>query len=292
MGEIHAVIKTNSVNGAASVLNITSSAVSQSLNKLRTEYKDPLFVRDGRGLKPTSFALQVYDQIKEALAILSNNSQIEAEFDPLTSDRVFKLAIHYDLDIIIYTKLITLLKEIAPNIKIEMIKNSDDEGDLQNTLRLRKADLIITSLELKDLSYKNDLIHKESLYVFARKNHPLLKDGAMTKEIFFEAEHAGVSMGKQTQSKLKTLSKVNLSERNVTYTTNSLLNMVFTTAQSDLFSVAYGKVYDMVKDLNIVDVYPLPFDCFDLPIYMTWHKTFEKDEGLKWLRSQVKCLLK
>jgi LysR family transcriptional activator for leuABCD operon len=53
-----AVMKSKSVNAAAEALNVTPPAVSHALNRLRDQYQDALFIRQGRGITPTSFALE------------------------------------------------------------------------------------------------------------------------------------------------------------------------------------------------------------------------------------------
>ena len=67
-----AVMKSKSVNDAATALNITAPAVSHALNKLRDQYQDPLFVRQGRGIVPTNFAIELHAEIKEPLSLLIN----------------------------------------------------------------------------------------------------------------------------------------------------------------------------------------------------------------------------
>ncbi|MDI4751562.1 LysR family transcriptional regulator, partial [Salmonella enterica subsp. enterica serovar Anatum] len=41
------------ISKAAETLYITPSAVSQSLQRLRTQFNDPLFIRSGKGITPT-----------------------------------------------------------------------------------------------------------------------------------------------------------------------------------------------------------------------------------------------
>lgn len=49
-----AVYVHNGIVNAAKILNITPSAISQSLNKLRALFPDPLFIRKGQGVTPTA----------------------------------------------------------------------------------------------------------------------------------------------------------------------------------------------------------------------------------------------
>lgn len=100
-----AVLTTGSVADAAKKLGISSPAISQALNKLREQYSDPLFIKDGRGIKATKFANELHEEIKEPLAILLNSSDLHKSFDPLTSNRVFKIATHTDFDLLFFSTL-------------------------------------------------------------------------------------------------------------------------------------------------------------------------------------------
>ncbi|MCU7007030.1 LysR family transcriptional regulator, partial [Escherichia coli] len=51
-----AVYVHKGIVNAAKVLNLTPSAISQSIQKLRVIFPDPLFIRKGQGVTPTAFA--------------------------------------------------------------------------------------------------------------------------------------------------------------------------------------------------------------------------------------------
>lgn len=53
---LDALLREGSVTGAAASLDMQVSSVSRMLGELRDLYKDPIFIRTGRGLKPTPFA--------------------------------------------------------------------------------------------------------------------------------------------------------------------------------------------------------------------------------------------
>lgn len=51
-----AVYVHKGIVNAAKILNLTPSAISQSIQKLRAIFPDPLFIRKGQGLTPTAYA--------------------------------------------------------------------------------------------------------------------------------------------------------------------------------------------------------------------------------------------
>ncbi|MHC5879579.1 LysR family transcriptional regulator, partial [Streptococcus pyogenes] len=56
-----------SISQAAQTLFITPSAVSQSLQRLRNQLDDPLFVRSGKGITPTTAAINLHRHLERNL---------------------------------------------------------------------------------------------------------------------------------------------------------------------------------------------------------------------------------
>jgi DNA-binding transcriptional LysR family regulator len=75
---LHAVATHGSLNAAADVLNVTTSAVSQQLAKLEEEVGEQLLERRGRGVGLTDAATLLAAHASRALSVLT---QAEAELD-------------------------------------------------------------------------------------------------------------------------------------------------------------------------------------------------------------------
>lgn len=56
-----------SISKAAAMLFITPSAVSQSLQRLRQQLNDPLFVRVGKGMTPTTACVNLHYHLQQNL---------------------------------------------------------------------------------------------------------------------------------------------------------------------------------------------------------------------------------
>ena len=62
-----AVYVHKGIVNAAKVLNLTPSAISQSIQKLRSIFPDPLFIRKGQGVTPTAYAAHLHEYISQGL---------------------------------------------------------------------------------------------------------------------------------------------------------------------------------------------------------------------------------
>lgn len=75
-----------SISKAAESLYITPSAVSQSLQRLRAQFNDPLFIRSGKGIAPTTTGLNLHHHLEKNLKGLEqtinivNKSELKKNF--------------------------------------------------------------------------------------------------------------------------------------------------------------------------------------------------------------------
>ena len=86
------LLREKSVGRAANQLNLTSSAVSHALKRLRMLFDNELLVRDGRRMVPTARG----QSLSETLPILLEQVKVTLTepkpFDPSTSTQIFRLA--------------------------------------------------------------------------------------------------------------------------------------------------------------------------------------------------------
>jgi DNA-binding transcriptional LysR family regulator len=86
-----AILESSSVSIAADRLDVTQSAVSHTLAKLRRILGDPLFVRSGQGLSPTKTAISLKEPVQKALDDLKGLTDQRA-FDPRSERMRFVIA--------------------------------------------------------------------------------------------------------------------------------------------------------------------------------------------------------
>jgi DNA-binding transcriptional LysR family regulator len=102
------VLEEVSVSRAATRLGVSQSAVSHTLDKLRTILDDPLFERMGRGIQPTDKARSLEPSIRALLVQLKSLTSPE-DFNPETKSMRFTIATNdFPLQLIFPTLLAKL----------------------------------------------------------------------------------------------------------------------------------------------------------------------------------------
>ncbi len=89
---LHVLLEECSVTHAARRLNLSQSAVSKSLTRLREQFDDPLFTRTAHGMAPTPRAQALLPLLDHLLREVEQLTA-PAEFVPETSERHFKMAL-------------------------------------------------------------------------------------------------------------------------------------------------------------------------------------------------------
>ena len=85
-----AIMMEGSITQAAERLSMTQPAVSNAVARMRSMWKDDLFIRQGRAIQPTLFATNLWTKVRQPLSNLSDAIE-PVSFDPLTSTRTFHI---------------------------------------------------------------------------------------------------------------------------------------------------------------------------------------------------------
>ena len=93
-----ALMQEGSVTRAGYKLNLSQSAVSAALGRLRKLFDDPLFERTRGGMAPTAKALSLSVSLGPSLSNIANVILEDAEFEPWQSSRSFHLAMSDDIE--------------------------------------------------------------------------------------------------------------------------------------------------------------------------------------------------
>lgn len=282
-----AVIKSKSVNEAAEVLNITAPAVSHALNRLRDEYQDPLFIRQGRGIVPTNFAIELHNEIQEPLSLLLNGSKSRQDFDPELSQRTFRISSHKDIDLIVVPLLVRYKNVHAPNVTIQADIEHLNEQDRHDDLRRRRVDVILATVPLEDRGYHNEVLFEQELVVTVSKDHPRIQS-ELTMEDFLRESHITWKTQRLNTNTLDSVAiDVALPPRQVAYSTGSGVTALVMAAQTDWLAVSAQWQAEKLAESLGLNVFPIPFETQKVPVYMTWHQSQKNDKGHEWFRQAI-----
>jgi len=171
-----AAYEEGSLSGAARRLSLTQPAVSHALARLRATFRDELFVRQSRGMRPTPAADALYGRVREALAIVRGAVDESRGFDPATSRRRFSVAIPHPLGPLLAVRLMERMAGAAPGVEI-VFSTRSRPVDLEKDLVAGRFDLALDWIAPRAGVLTTDPAFTEGIAALVRSGHPALAGG-------------------------------------------------------------------------------------------------------------------
>ena len=88
-----ALMLERNVTRVAEKLFLGQPTISSALNRLRTLFNDPLFIRVGHRMEPTARAEEIIQHLSPALDSLSSALSLTHDFDPSISTMTFRIGL-------------------------------------------------------------------------------------------------------------------------------------------------------------------------------------------------------
>ncbi len=162
------LLREKSVARTAEQLNLTSSAVSHALKRLRLLFDNELLVRDGRRMVPTARGQGLAETLPSILAQVEQTLATPQPFDPAGSTRSFRLAAP-DFISSLLPHLLKVVAEDAPGVSVELAAVSPSV--VLDMSQGQYDALIAPSFKQKD-DLRGATIGAWPWMVYGRKNHP------------------------------------------------------------------------------------------------------------------------
>lgn len=281
------IFETQSVSAAAKQLDLTQSAASHALKRLRLAMGDPLFVRTPSGMKPTPYAQKVAEAIGRPLEDLYLGIGIGRAFDPTVSQRTFKLYLSDVGQLVLLPRLLSFLATHAPLTKIRVVSAS--KVNPETALEHGEIDLAIGYLNSLVSGFYQKKLFREHYVCVVRKDHPLFRKGMSVKS-FENAHHAVADSTGMAHAQLdRELASAGI-RRSVQLRVPEYMVLPFVVQESDLMVIMPSRLADQFSKLVPLKTMPLPINTKPYDINVYWHSRYNADPANIWLRRSIAAL--
>jgi DNA-binding transcriptional LysR family regulator len=281
-----AILETRSVTIAAATLNLTQSAVSNQLARLRDAFDDPLFVRTSEGMVPTPRAMAMADQIRKSLVAIRFCVEEQLGFDPATSDRTFKVFMSDVGQLVFLPRLLERITRVAPLVSIHTVQVPPSRlRDL--ALESGEVDLAAGYFEDFDGSFRQQMLFEESYVGMVRRGHPTVRDTLSletflgTPQLVYKPTGGGHGLQANAVDQAFALADV---PRRVAVRAAHSMGMTSIVSSTDLLVIVPGRLAAACSELAEVNILALPIEVPKFQVKLHWHERFHHDPGNRWLR--------
>lgn len=278
------LMEERSVTRAAERLGITQPALSNSLARLRTTLRDPLFIRERYGIQPTPVALELAPVIADALARIDDLVRGQQDFDPASADRQFTIAPSSYVELALVPAIVARLQETAPGIRLRVIPFGTDlaeTGAVSGTTALVLGRIV----EPPDNLVVQHLFD-DGLACVVRADHPDIGD-SLSRAQFEHLRHVNIMPPGRLRAGLFLEFERQGVQRDVAVSVTSFLAAPEMVAVTDYCTLLPQLVCRRLAHDRRLKILPAPIDLGTFPVEMAWHVRYRHDPAHRWLRGLI-----
>lgn len=277
------LLAEGNVARAAQRLQLSASAMSRALARLRETTGDPLLVRAGRGLVPTPRALELREKVaqlvQDAQAALSPTetidlSRLERTFTLRTSDGfVENFAPH----------LIARIAQEAPRVRLRFVQKINRDS---TELRDGRIDLETGVIgESTSPELRVQALFRDRFIGVVRPDHPL-SQGEMTAARYASGRHILVTRRGADRGPIdERLGLIGLT-REITTMVGGFSTALALARASDLIASVPERHTGNLRAGMFSFALPLP--PVEFTVSLIWHPRLQADPAHRWLRGCVR----
>lgn len=281
------LLEEGSVAAAAVRLQLSPSAMSRTLARLRETTGDPLLVRAGRGLVPTPRALELRERVgqlvQDAEAVLRPVAQINLA----QLVRTFTLRTSEGFVETFAAKLIERVSAEAPRVRLRFVQKLDKDS---RPLREGVVDLE-TGVVGKTMGpeVRAQALFRDRFIGVVRSGHPL-SQGRMTASRYAGGQH--VESAQHVAPRRQELGAIDGAlaslglEREIVAIVGGFSSALALARSSDL--IASVPERHTAKLREGMHGFPLPFATPQMTVSLLWHPRLDADPAHRWLRGCVR----
>lgn len=290
-----AVMLEGKLTRAAEVLAMSQPAVSNALARLRDALNDPLFIREGYGVKPSLRALHLWPSIEAALAQLRQTLEPDQSFDPRQCNETITLAMADSTATLLIPALMRKTRQEAPGLSWRVrTLFSRDPRELLASAELDLALGYFPAVEAEAISTQADQSHAadafrsrrlyEGEYVCVmRPDHPLAGVN-LDLERYCAAEHLLVSFSGRPHGFVDEALEAIGRRRRVVLTVNQFFTAGQVVLTTDLLTVLPTHFIASSGMAEKVFSTPLPLKLPSPHVDMLWHHRSEHQAVHRYVR--------
>ena len=280
------IMKEQSISAAAEQLAMTQPSVSNAVSRMRHHWQDPLFVKQGRGIRPTPYADKLWRQINNPLNDIQQ-AVSPAQFVPLYAKRQFRIALTDGMSGILWLPLRQYIEQQAPGIDIHAVPyKADGEALLLNA----DVDLVVDYYPGTSKLIHSHWVLDNHFACVMRPGHELAKQN-LTLGRFINHDHLFVSLSGDARGVVDVQLQKLEKKRRIAMTVNSFAGAIEILRGSNLISVLPYSVAAKAIERGDLIAKKAPIEIPPAPISLAWHTRDQRDVGLTWLRGVIEGIV-
>jgi DNA-binding transcriptional LysR family regulator len=295
-----AILRERNVLRASEAINLSPSAVSHALSRLRAFLDDDLFVRTAAGMEPTTRALEMAPLVRDALVVIERAIGPK-QFEPASTQRQFCIAATDYVTAVILPEFLHGTSLAAPNASVTLLPAS--RIDLTTQIDVGRVEIALGSFSNMPSRIREKVLFEERDMMVIASDHPLAGRKIRLRD-FASLPLLVVSTGGAEDG---FLSERGLTRRTEMFDRTALMAAFESVGKRPEFRVVqphFLAIPSLLAGTRMAAVVPaslarffvksgtvyaaeLPWEPTTRALQMIWHERHTEDQGHAWLRTML-----
>lgn len=282
---LDALLREGSVTLAAERINLSQSATSSALARLRQYFDDELLIVRGRTMVLTARAEELIAPVADVLARIRDGIATPRSFDPATSDRRLTImASDYATEMLLGPTLRDIADD-APNMTFQMRPIAD------YTEHFERGGVDIAIAPDASISSEHPImpLFSEDFVVIGWRGNRRL-DQPMTSELYSALGHVVMRFGRsQVLSFSETVHRHRRVARRIEVVTDSFTSVATMVLGSQRIGTMPRRLAERVADQYELRLLEPPFDIPRIRLAAQWPAAAARDPAIAWLVERLRA---
>lgn len=276
------LLEEGSVARAARRLQLSPSAMSRTLQRLRDATGDPLLVRAGRGLLPTPRAVALREQVKGLVQAAEQVLRPAALLDPAQVSRRFVLLCSDGFVENFGPPLLDRLRQAAPGIRLDFLPKVDRDTRARHESEIDLETAVVGRLTAQQLRVR--ALFRDRFVGVVSQSHPLAS-GEVTLARYLACEHVADSRHGMGNEPVDRALQAQGASRRIVTSVGGFAAALALARHSGLVATVPERHSGNLQQGMFAFALPLALPPFT--VSMLWHGRLEGDPVHQWLRAQL-----
>lgn len=282
---LDALLTERSITKASERLNLSPSATSNALARLREYFDDELLVQVGRRMEPTPRAQGLQEAVRDVLVRVDSAIAIQPQFEAAKSDRVFRIFVSDYTQLVFVPHVLALASEERCSARFEFLPQVSNP---QRSLERGEADLLIIPRGFLSPDHPQETLYTDDFVCVVWRDSALAR-GELSFERYLAAGHVQMQPPSSTGDSFEAwfVKRYGVTRR-VAVTSYGFSALPAMVVGTDFIATVHARLARALQPAFPIELRPPPLPITTMEQGIQWHKYRTQDPGLVWLRGLLR----
>jgi DNA-binding transcriptional LysR family regulator len=278
---LDALLEEQNITRAAARVNVSQSAMSGMLARLREFFEDDLLAAVGRNMELTVLGRQLVGPVRDLILHVHATVGIRVTFDPARETRCMKIMVSDYATEVFLNKVVARVLRDAPNMTLELVPLADDAAE---KLRRGENDFLIIPRNFLDAEHPQRTLFEDHYCAVIWEGNTHVGD-VLDAATYDRLSHIAPMLGRPRSPTMEELLlQAQGVKRRIRVITSDFYSMATALVGTDLVATMHTRLALACARRLPIRVLPLPYALPPLAECLQWHRFQENDPCHIWLR--------